>query len=67
MIPPIETVHVEVPSEHGAYGSKGIGEPCAIPGAAAVANAVRDATGYRPTEIPIRPETLARKLWAAAD
>ena len=41
MVPPIETVLVEVPSEHGAYGAKGIGEPPAIPGAAAVANAQR--------------------------
>jgi CO/xanthine dehydrogenase Mo-binding subunit len=65
MIPPIETVHVEVPSEHGAYGSKGIGEPCAVPGAAAVGNAVRDATGVRMNQIPIRPEALAKRLWAA--
>jgi CO/xanthine dehydrogenase Mo-binding subunit len=66
MIPPIETIHVEVPSEHGAYGSKGIGEPCAIPGPAVVANAIRDLTGLRVTEIPIRPEVLAQRLWAAS-
>ncbi|MDQ3412154.1 MAG: molybdopterin-dependent oxidoreductase, partial [Chloroflexota bacterium] len=67
MIPPIETIQVEVPSEHGAYGSKGIGEPCAIPGPAAVGNAIRDLTGLRVTVIPIRPEVLARRLWSAAD
>ncbi|MDQ3692396.1 MAG: xanthine dehydrogenase family protein molybdopterin-binding subunit [Chloroflexota bacterium] len=67
MIPPIETIQVEVPSEHGAYGSKGIGEPCAIPGPAAIGNAIRDLTGLRVTEIPIRPEALARRLWSAAD
>ena len=66
MVPPIETVLVEVPSEHWAYGSKGIGEPCAIPGAGAIANAVRDATGVRPTQLPIRPEMLAQQLWSAA-
>ena len=66
MIPPIETIHVEVPSEHGAYGSKGIGEPCAIPGAAVIGNAIRDATGQRITQIPIRPEALAQQLWAAS-
>jgi len=66
MIPPIETVLVEVPSEHGAYGAKGVGEPPAIPGPATVANAVRDATGVRVTSIPIRPEVLARRLWATA-
>jgi CO/xanthine dehydrogenase Mo-binding subunit len=63
MIPPIETVLVEVPSEHGAYGSKGIGEPPAIPGPATVANAIRDAAGVRVTTLPIRPEVLARALW----
>jgi CO/xanthine dehydrogenase Mo-binding subunit len=63
MVPPIETVLVEVPSEHGAYGAKGIGEPPAIPGAAAVANAIRDVTGRRILSIPIRPETVAAALW----
>ena len=58
MIPPIETVHVEVPSEHGAYGSKGIGEPCAVPGAAAVGNAIRALTGVRMNQIPMRPEVV---------
>jgi CO/xanthine dehydrogenase Mo-binding subunit len=71
MVPPIETVLVEVPAEHGAYGAKGIGEPPAIPGAATVANAIRDVTGRRILTIPIRPETVASALWeqssAAAD
>ncbi|HEV2108528.1 MAG TPA: xanthine dehydrogenase family protein molybdopterin-binding subunit [Thermomicrobiales bacterium] len=70
MIPDIEVVLVEVPSEHGPYGAKGVGEPPAIPGAATVANAIRDATGVRVTDIPIRPERLANALWnqgAAAD
>jgi CO/xanthine dehydrogenase Mo-binding subunit len=72
MVPPIETVLVEVPAEHGAYGAKGIGEPPAIPGAATVANAIRDVTGHRVLSIPIRPESLAMALWeqsssAAAD
>jgi CO/xanthine dehydrogenase Mo-binding subunit len=65
MIPPIETVLVEVPSERGAYGSKGVGEPPAIPGPAAIANAIRDAAGVRVTEIPIKPQALARRLWQA--
>ena len=71
MVPPIETVLVEVPSEHGAYGANGIGEPPAIPGAATVANAIRDLTGSRMLNLPIRPETVANALWersaAAAD
>jgi CO/xanthine dehydrogenase Mo-binding subunit len=64
MIPPIEVVLVEVPSEHGSYGSKGVGEPPAIPGPAAVANAVRDASGARVTQIPILPEVLSKAIAA---
>jgi CO/xanthine dehydrogenase Mo-binding subunit len=63
MVPPIETVLVEVPSAHGAYGAKGVGEPPAIPGPAAVANAIRDAIGVRVEQLPIKPEALARSLW----
>lgn len=68
MVPAIETVLVEVPSEHGAYGAKGVGEPPAIPGPAAIANAIADAVGVRATRLPMRPETVARALgeWRAA-
>jgi CO/xanthine dehydrogenase Mo-binding subunit len=66
MVPPIETVLVEVPAEHGVYGAKGIGEPPAIPGAAAVANAIRDLTGQRMLSLPIKPEIVARALWDGA-
>ncbi|MGI9255156.1 MAG: xanthine dehydrogenase family protein molybdopterin-binding subunit, partial [Thermomicrobiales bacterium] len=64
MIPPIETLLVSVPSEHGAYGAKGVGEPPSIPGPAAVANAIRDAVGVRVTSLPLKPETVARAIWA---
>jgi CO/xanthine dehydrogenase Mo-binding subunit len=61
MIPNIEVVLVEVASDAGPYGAKGVGEPPAIPGAAAVANAIRDAVGARMTSLPIRaPEVLAK-------
>jgi CO/xanthine dehydrogenase Mo-binding subunit len=61
-VPPIETAFVEVPSADGPFGAKGVGEPPVVPGAAAVANAVRDAVGVRVTEIPITPERLLRAL-----
>jgi CO/xanthine dehydrogenase Mo-binding subunit len=57
-IPPIEVVYVEVPSDHGAYGSKGVGEPPAIPGPAVIANAIRHATGARVTTLPMKPEVV---------
>jgi xanthine dehydrogenase YagR molybdenum-binding subunit len=38
----------------------GVGELCTLPVAAAIANAVHHATGWRPTSIPLRPDrTLA--------
>jgi CO/xanthine dehydrogenase Mo-binding subunit len=65
MIPQIETIHVEIPSEHGAYGAKGVGEPPAIPGPAAVANAIRDAVGARVTSLPMRPEVVLQAIKSA--
>lgn len=57
-VPPMETVMVEVPSESGPYGAKGVGEPPVIPGGAAIANAIADATGVRITRLPITPALI---------
>lgn len=62
MVPPIETIHVEVPAEHGAFGAKGVGEPPAIPGPGAISNAIRDAIGVRITQLPIKPEVVVSAL-----
>jgi CO/xanthine dehydrogenase Mo-binding subunit len=62
MAPPIETVLVEVASEAGPYGAKGVGEPPAIPGAAAIANGIKDATGVRMTSLPIQPAAVLEQL-----
>jgi CO/xanthine dehydrogenase Mo-binding subunit len=59
--PDVQTVLVEVPSKLGPFGAKGIGEPPVIPGAAAWANAVRDACGARMTDLPMTPE----RVWQA--
>ena len=61
-VPPIETKIVEVPSDDGPYGARGVGEPSIIPAAAAVANAIEDAIGVRVTEAPITPERILRAL-----
>lgn len=61
-IPRIETKIVEVPSEDGPYGARGVGEPSIVPVAACVANAIEDALGVRLTEIPITPERVLRAL-----
>ena len=57
--PEVETIILEVPSEHGPFGARGVGEPPITPTAAAVANAIAHATGARLTEIPmIAPRVL---------
>jgi CO/xanthine dehydrogenase Mo-binding subunit len=62
MIPPIDVLLVEVAAAEGPYGAKGVGEPPAIPGPAAVANAIRDAIGARITELPIRPAAVLEAI-----
>ncbi|WP_448321920.1 xanthine dehydrogenase family protein molybdopterin-binding subunit [Streptomyces sp. CO7] len=46
----------------GPFGSKGAGEGTMVPIAAAVANAVQDATGARVTTLPLTPERVFRAL-----
>ena len=60
--PSLEAVLVEIPSELGPFGAKGVGEPPVIPGPAAWANAVRAACGARVTELPLTPERVWRAL-----
>src|SRR6266568_3003855 len=52
-LPGIDVRMIEVPSPVGTLGAKGVGEPPAVPGAAAVANAVSRATGVRIHDLPI--------------
>ena len=47
-------------------GSKGLGEPPIIPTAAAIANAIRDATGAEVHELPISRAEMLRALREAA-
>jgi CO/xanthine dehydrogenase Mo-binding subunit len=61
-LPMIDTVLVENRSPNGPYGARGIGEPPITAGAAAIANAVKAATGARITEIPIRAESVWQAL-----
>jgi xanthine dehydrogenase YagR molybdenum-binding subunit len=65
-VPEIVCEFVDKPDEHLTnLGSKGIGEPPIIPLAAAVANAIRDATGADVHELPITREEMLRALEAA--
>ena len=61
-VPNIETVLVENKSPYGPFGARGVGEPPVTAGAAALANAVREAVGVRMTEIPMTPQRVWRAL-----
>jgi xanthine dehydrogenase YagR molybdenum-binding subunit len=65
-VPEIICEFVDRPDEHLTnLGSKGLGEPPIVPIAAAIANAVRDATGADVRELPISREEMLRALEAA--
>ena len=57
-IPDVEMIVLEHPHEAGPFGAKGVAEPSIVPVAAAIANAVADATGADITGLPIDPEQL---------
>jgi CO/xanthine dehydrogenase Mo-binding subunit len=63
--PRIDTVLVEVASDHGPFGAKGVGEPPVVGAPAAVANALADATGHRFTELPVTAEAVAQAFRAS--
>jgi CO/xanthine dehydrogenase Mo-binding subunit len=65
-VPEIEVELVEVPSAVGPFGAKGVGEPPAVPGPAAVANAIAAATSVRVTELPVNPALLLKDAAATA-
>jgi xanthine dehydrogenase YagR molybdenum-binding subunit len=67
-VPEIVCEFVDKPDEHLTnLGSKGLGEPPIIPIAAAIANAIRDATGADVHELPISREEMLRALEAAKE
>ncbi len=61
-VPTIEAIMLENPSPEGPFGARGVGEPPITAGAAAVANAIRDAAGLRMTELPIQQEAIWQAL-----
>ena len=62
-----DTPEIDVHFDEGGFdhvlgGSVGIGEVATVPTSPALANAIRNATGIRLTEIPIRPDRLIAAL-----
>jgi xanthine dehydrogenase YagR molybdenum-binding subunit len=67
-VPEIVCEFVDEPDKHLTnLGSKGLGEPPIVPVAAAIANAIRDATGADVHELPISREELLRALREAQE
>jgi CO/xanthine dehydrogenase Mo-binding subunit len=62
-MPPVVSVLVEDPEPHSPYGLKGVGEPPTVVSTAAIAAALRDATGLPVTRVPATPETLISERW----
>jgi CO/xanthine dehydrogenase Mo-binding subunit len=57
-VPDVEAVILESGEGMGPFGARGIGEPPIGPPAAAIASAIHDAVGARPTMLPITPERV---------
>jgi CO/xanthine dehydrogenase Mo-binding subunit len=61
-LPMIETVLIEVANPLHPYGVRGVGEVPIVPPLAAVANAMREVTGIRFTELPLSPPRVLAAL-----
>jgi CO/xanthine dehydrogenase Mo-binding subunit len=61
-IPPIHVTFEEIPSPHGAFGAKGIGELPMDGPAPAILNAIEHATNIAFTEIPLLPEDIFERM-----
>jgi xanthine dehydrogenase D subunit len=57
-MPPVVSEIIEEPAPGAPFGAKGVGEPSTIVSSAAVAAALRDATGKELNRIPVKPDDL---------
>ena len=64
-VPMIEAVLVEVPNPRHPFGVRGVGEVPIVPPMAAVANAIKAATGLRMPDLPMSPPKVRAALDAA--
>jgi CO/xanthine dehydrogenase Mo-binding subunit len=60
--PEIQVLLVEVPSRHGPYGVKGLGEAAMLPSTPAIINAVSRAIQARLRETPATPERVLKAI-----
>jgi xanthine dehydrogenase YagR molybdenum-binding subunit len=67
-VPEIVVDLLDIPDEHLTnLGSKGLGEPPIVPTAAAIVNAIRDATGAKVHSLPVTREQMLRALREARE
>ena len=66
-LPMIECSIVEVPNPAHPYGVRGVGEVGIVPPMAALANAIKDATGVRLTHLPMTPIKVLEALNEQSD
>jgi xanthine dehydrogenase D subunit len=63
-MPPVEISLIEKPEAGAPFGAKGVGETPSLASTAAVAAAIRAATGLDLPRVPIRPEDIAAASFA---
>jgi aldehyde oxidoreductase len=63
-VPPIDITLIDADERLGPYGAKGVGEPALVPTAPAILGAIHDATGVRPTRVPVTPDRLRSAILA---
>ena len=63
-MPEIEVNIVKSYDETGPFGAKGVGEPTAVPTAAAILNAIHNAVGVRITSLPATAEKVLAAIKA---
>ncbi len=61
-LPMIDSVILEIPNEKHPHGVRGVGEVPIVPPLAAIANAIKVATGKRMTELPMSPPRMLKAL-----
>ena len=67
-VPEVVVDLLDIPDEHLTnLGSKGLGEPPIVPTAAAIVNAIRDATGADVRSLPVSREEMLRALAEARE
>jgi xanthine dehydrogenase YagR molybdenum-binding subunit len=64
-MPEIIPIMFDVSNGHNNVGLRGLGEPTIIPTAAAIANAIHNATGARVRDLPMTPDRVLQALAAA--